>query len=255
MTNAEVGLYIRLLCLQAEHGSVPDDVERIAAAFGPSCRAIWSVVRSKFAPGPVDGSLVNERMTEVLMARDAFRERQRAKGIASASKRIEQTTAKPRPNHGSTVVEPLGDGVKSIEEKERAKYPDDFMAFFKAYPEKKAKAVALKAWEKLRASERALCQPAIEAQLKAKHFRGKDGQDYFPHCATWLNGRRWEDELSTYTPNSTTHNGGMTKEQADEEMRQIRIKYGRDPDNGWVGDEECSRALLIYMGRIKERKA
>ena len=46
-----------------------------------------------------------------------------------------------------------------------------------------------------------------------------------------------------------------SKEQADEEMRQIRIKYGRDPDNGWVGDEECSRALLIYMGRITERKA
>ena len=50
-------------------------------------------------------------------------------------------------------------------------------------------------------------------------------------------------------------NDGMTKEEADEEMRQIRIKHGRHPDNGWVGDEECSRALLIYMGRIKERKA
>ena len=48
--------------------------------------------------------------------------------------------------------------------------------------------------------------------------------------------------------------GGMTKEQADEEMRQIRIKYGRDPVMGWVGDEECSRPLLIYMGRIKEHR-
>ena len=99
-----------------------------------------------------------------------------------------------------------------------------------------------------------MCQPAIEAQLKAKHFRGKDGQDYFPHCATWLNARRWEDEIADFKP-VLNINGGMTKEQADEEMRQIRIKYGRDPENGWVGDEECSRALLIYMGRIKERKA
>ena len=109
MTNAEVGLYIRLLCLQAEHGAIPDDVERITAAFGPSCKAIWPVVRSKFTIGPADGLLVNERMTTVLLARDAFRERQSAKGKASAQARSGLTKSKPWRNRGSIMVEPLGD--------------------------------------------------------------------------------------------------------------------------------------------------
>ncbi len=149
------------------------------------------------------------------------------------------------------------DKDKDSEEKERAtpNPPEGFNEFWAVYPIHKAKADAVKAWGKLTDTDRALCLPAITAQLKAHHFRGKDGQDFIPYGASWLNARRWEDEVTAYAPVLTPNGSGMTKAQADEEMRQIRIKHGRDPDNGWVGDEECSRPLLIYMGRIKERKA
>lgn len=127
MSNAEVGLYIRLLCLQAEHGSIPDDVERIVQAYGESARALWTAVRPKFNPGSTAGTLVNARMVEVLAARDAFRARQSEKGKASAKARTQPpTTEQPRKRRGSTAVQPLEDGDgdgdrREGQEKERAR--------------------------------------------------------------------------------------------------------------------------------------
>lgn len=129
MTNAEVGLFIRLLCLQAEHGCVPDDVERICRVYGEEVRGLWPVVRSKFNHGSTGSTMVNERMVKVLASRDAFRERQVAAGQASAKKRSIQVETKTQPeinpgyNHGSTVVEPIEDRdrVSLTSKKERAK--------------------------------------------------------------------------------------------------------------------------------------
>ncbi len=122
MTNEEVGLYIRLLCLQVEHGSVPDDVERIAAVYGPSSRKIWPGVRGKFVAGTEAGTMINERMAEVMAIRDAFRKRQSERGKASAEVRFNRGSTKRKRPLGSTVVEPVGDGdsITTISGKERA---------------------------------------------------------------------------------------------------------------------------------------
>lgn len=127
MSNAEVGLFIRLLCLQAEHGSIPDDVERIVRAYGEEARTLWAGVKPKFNRGSTEGTLVNERLCEVLAARDEFRKRQSEKGKASAAIRaLGSTKPKKRFNRGSTVVEPLGDGdiVLTQKGKERAHEPE-----------------------------------------------------------------------------------------------------------------------------------
>lgn len=124
MSNAEVGLYIRLLCIQAEQGSIPDDAGRLVQAFGPSTKDLWPAVRKKFQPGEEPGTLINERMSDVMKARDAFRERQAEKGRASAASRSNpgSTVVQPKGNHGSTPVEPIGDGDRDTNsgEKERA---------------------------------------------------------------------------------------------------------------------------------------
>jgi hypothetical protein len=73
--------------------------------------------------------------------------------------------------------------------------PDPFARFWDAYPRKVGKLDALKAWEKLRAPpeliERIIA--AVEAQTTSTDWL-RDGGRYVPHPATWLNGRRWEDE-------------------------------------------------------------
>lgn len=72
---------------------------------------------------------------------------------------------------------------------------DAFASFWAAYPNRKAKADALKAWEKLKPSEelQASILKAIALQCQGEDWR-KEGGRFVPHAATWLNGRRWQDE-------------------------------------------------------------
>lgn len=71
-----------------------------------------------------------------------------------------------------------------------------FAEFWSAYPLKKAKATAEKAWQKLKPS--ADLQAAILSAIAAHKLSAdwqRDGGQYIPHPTTWLNQRRWEDEV------------------------------------------------------------
>ena len=69
---------------------------------------------------------------------------------------------------------------------------EKFNKFWSLYPRKVAKIVAERRWKKLSNKD-------IDEIFKIYHehlirWRYKDIQ-YVPHPATWLNQRRWEDEL------------------------------------------------------------
>ena len=83
--------------------------------------------------------------------------------------------------------------TKELSNKEINIYPFD--EFWEAYPKKKAKEDARKAWAKLKPDEtlgKVIIQ-AVEAAKKSKDWQKEKGQ-YIPHPATYLNGKRWEDE-------------------------------------------------------------
>ena len=70
-----------------------------------------------------------------------------------------------------------------------------FEEFWKAYPRKKGKEDARKAWKKL-APDLDTCRrmaAALESQKKSHDWVKERGR-FVPYPATWLNGRRWEDE-------------------------------------------------------------
>ena len=71
-----------------------------------------------------------------------------------------------------------------------------FAEFWSAYPLKKAKATAEKAWAKLKPSAdlQASILSAIAAHKLSADWQ-RDGGQYIPHPTTWLNQRRWEDEV------------------------------------------------------------
>lgn len=83
---------------------------------------------------------------------------------------------------------------------------EGFNAFYAAYPRHEGKEAALKAWNKL-APDVVLQEQmgkALEVQKQSQQWR-KDGGQYIPMPSTWLNGRRWEDEVQTQTqPNLPT---------------------------------------------------
>lgn len=70
-----------------------------------------------------------------------------------------------------------------------------FNEFWVAYPRKAGRVAAEAAWRKLKPSEALLSEilSAIEAAKRSRQWQ-RDGGQYIPHPATWLNQRRWEDE-------------------------------------------------------------
>jgi hypothetical protein len=70
-----------------------------------------------------------------------------------------------------------------------------FERFWAAWPKKVAKADAQKAFARLGCDDAllALIVDAVERQARSPGWR-KEGGKYVPHPATWLRGRRWEDE-------------------------------------------------------------
>ena len=76
-----------------------------------------------------------------------------------------------------------------------------FDQFWSAYPRKEAKAKAKTAFEKIKPDEELLLKmiDAVEKQKKTDQWT-RDGGQYIPHPATWLNQRRWEDEIPVNAP-------------------------------------------------------
>lgn len=80
-------------------------------------------------------------------------------------------------------------------EKEKEKEKDLFAQFWAAYPKRKDKAKAQKAFAKLHPNEQLLAEilAALDWQKQSPDWL-KDGGQFVPYASSYLNGRRWEDE-------------------------------------------------------------
>lgn len=80
----------------------------------------------------------------------------------------------------------------------QANNEENFNSFWAQYPKKTAKQAAFKAWKKINPNEELLNKmlSSLERQKKSAQWT-KDGGQFIPYPATWLNNRRWEDEIDT----------------------------------------------------------
>lgn len=109
------------------------------------------------------------------------------------------TNGIPDDNHCRPQVR-LGKGRKGKAKKEVV-VDEGFDAFWKAYPRHVAKQNAVRAFVKLNPSDELLdtILKDIEARKKTEAWK-KNGGQFIPHPATYLNGRRWEDEMPSTPP-------------------------------------------------------
>lgn len=70
-----------------------------------------------------------------------------------------------------------------------------FADFYSKYPKKKARPEAERAWKKIDPKEHQAIMDGLERAKQSQDW-AKDGGKYIPFPATFLNGRRWEDEYS-----------------------------------------------------------
>lgn len=107
---------------------------------------------------------------------------------------------------------------------------DGFDAFWEIYPKKKSRADAERAWRKLAPSPELSrrIQAAVAAQRVTPDWQ-KDGGQFVPYPATWLNGRRWEDETRPvslkaeqvyWADECAEIHGGTCSKQWDHEMKK-----------------------------------
>jgi len=96
------------------------------------------------------------------------------------------TVEQQRSNKGATPN-------KNERKKEKELYPPTFIKFWEAYPKKKGKGAALKAYKNIKDPNPTLNDIllSLSVQIKTEEWQNKK---YIPYPATWLNQRRWEDE-------------------------------------------------------------
>lgn len=110
----------------------------------------------------------------------------------------------PNVSPNVSITQPNATDIEEDKELEKEKediYP--FEEFWTAYPKKKAKEAARKAWAKLKPDE-SLGKEIIQAVMesaKTNDWKKENGK-YIPYPATYLNGKRWEDERSNNGENT-----------------------------------------------------
>lgn len=98
-------------------------------------------------------------------------------------------------NNNLSTQETINDHNKEEEEK---KTEENFDQFWAEYPKKKCKADARKAFAKVMKSKQVdyeIMMAELRKQKQTRDWLKEDGQ-YVPNAATWLNGKRWEDEVT-----------------------------------------------------------
>jgi hypothetical protein len=83
--------------------------------------------------------------------------------------------------------------VTAIPNYARKTREEEFEKFWSAYPRKEGKQKAKAAFEKVNVPLDVLSN-AIEQQKESAQW-SKDNGQFIPYPATWLNGKRWEDEV------------------------------------------------------------
>ena len=109
MTAEEVGGFIRLLCHQWSHGSIPADQDRAARIAGLIGSPCVGYVLAKFSP--CDGhTLKNARLEKIREEQQAFRAKQAAAGLNGAKKRWKKWPDDGDPNgdpNGVAIATPM----------------------------------------------------------------------------------------------------------------------------------------------------
>lgn len=111
---------------------------------------------------------------------------------------------------------------KQVKEKPKTenKQQEYFSIFWASYPKKVGKGAAEKSWKKIRPTKDLLEKMlnAIETAKQSMQWNKDNGQ-YIPNPATWLNQKRWEDEIiidnkySNKSKNSNNIPSAMTTAQ------------------------------------------
>jgi uncharacterized protein YdaU (DUF1376 family) len=195
MSYIERGLYRELLDECWVEGFIPNDISILAEICGCPDEVMadaWQVLESCFEL--VDDKYINKKMESMRTEKDSERLTKSQSGKKGGDSK--SLNFKPKKAIAKQVLASAKQvlALPNIEEKRREEYTGAFELFWEQYPRHENKSVAMKSWKKVDV-ELDVILKAIEKHKQTKQW--KDG--VYPHASTWLNQRRWEDELTATT--------------------------------------------------------
>lgn len=218
MTLAEHGVYRKLLdhaWLEEPTATLPADLTILAKLTGIDRRILCKFTvkyRGLFRELAEDSQRIyNPRQMAEYQEFLQTCEKKRLAGIESGRARQTQRTS---------VQQTLNNlKSKKSEKEEEKKKPsanavgdlpvaDGFEEFYKAYPKHVGRDVARRAWRKVKPEEKDAILARVELN-KIGEWAGKEKQ-YIPNPASWLNGRRWEDEILGASTNGKLTGDALT---------------------------------------------
>jgi len=185
------GLYVRCLCKQWTHGSIPADLRILARAIHTDREELekcWPVLAPKFIDQG-DGTLKNSKLEEVRERQIAVSEKRSQAGKLGAIAKANANDL-PQANDKQRKVKEKEKEILKVEGVSEVEIWPTFQNFWDAYERKGNRKTAEAEWQRTTQSERqAIMQnvPAYNASKPDKQYR-KDGERYLKH-------RVWEDAI------------------------------------------------------------
>lgn len=175
MTNEQVGMYMRLLCLQHQKGKLSEkDMLSICKAYDVD---IWSKFTNE------NGMFFNERMFKETERRQKFSESRRNNAKSSKNNNTSEAYAKHMETETEIVTETINRTKTEIVD-------ENFDYWWDCYDKKRSKEKARAKWDKLNDKEKELALIVVKdyvASTPDKNFR-KDP-------ATYLHNKSFNDEI------------------------------------------------------------
>lgn len=215
LTWDEDAAYRRLLdAYYTREGPLPLEpmaIYRLVVASSDAQRQAVQIVLEEFFVKTDDGWRHERCDAEIAKAND-----KKAKASASAMRRWNERNASAMPPQCEGNTNASSSTCERIETSCEGNAPNPnpnpnknitpntpqggFAEFWSAYPKKVGKGEAEKAWKKAKVNgHKAEVLAALDAQKSSQQWQ-RDGGQYIPNPATWLNQRRWEDELPNAEP-------------------------------------------------------
>lgn len=183
MTFEEKGAYMDLLMLQFNRGHMTSHM------IGQVVGQLFGQIKDKFKVDE-NGLYYNQRLDDEIKKRQEF--------VASRKNNISGSNqySKKRGHMGGHVTSHMeNEDVNENENVITSVNESSFDLFWKQYPRKVDKSNAEKAFKKIKLETGLLnvILDSLECWKKSQDWT-KDGGRFIPYPATWLNGKRWEDE-------------------------------------------------------------
>jgi len=187
--------WINMLCIASKNGGVLPSIEDMAFALRVSNDVCTSLIDELKTCGLIDGGkrLVPHGWEKRQYKSDTSTDR--VKRFRERSRNVTETVSETAPDT-DTETDTETDAKQNkrnpiVPLKSRSASSAEFDAFWSVYPKRIGRGLAEKAWKKA-----LTFAPASEITSVARSYPWNKDPQFIPHPATWLNQRRWQDDLT-----------------------------------------------------------